>query len=400
MFPSLKRTHNGRTVAYFDGPGGAQTVQTAIDSIVRYMTGGSANLHGHSVTSKETEALLTRSRDAVCTLFNARSLHEVAFGPNASTLMFNVARAIAKTWNPGDEIVVTEMDHFSNVDAWRTAAKDRDVTVKFIPLDTSTITLDLSNLDSIITPKTKLVAVGLASNCVGTIADIKTISAAAKKVGAIVTSDAVHAIPHFHVDMQELGIDMLFASVYKFFGPHVGMAIIRKEIFERLDVYKVEPAPDFIPDKLEMGTQNHEGIPAIVDVIEFLASLGEGDTLDKRLRSGYQAIEAHENALAEKIRKELGGIEAVTLYQAGDDVPKTPTVAFTVKGITPADFCIRMCEDYSIFTADGHFYALRLAEKLGILDSGAFIRVGMAPYNTMEEVERFIEGTKAIIASL
>lgn len=193
---------------------------------------------------------------------------------------------------------------------------------------------------------------------------------------------------------------MLFSSVYKFFGPHVGMAVIREEIFEKLDIYKVAPAPSNIPDKLETGTQNHEGIPAVKCSVEFIASLGEGGTLADKIKSGYRAIEEHENSLAGYIRKELAVMPEVTLYQADSSVPKTPTVAFRVKGISPRDFCVKMCEGHSVFIAEGDFYARTLANLLGISESGAFIRAGMAPYNTMDEAKRFIDGVKEIIWAL
>lgn len=399
QFPSLKRTHNNKVVVYFDGPGGAQTVQSAIDAVTGYMMRGSANLHGNFPTSHETEIIIAKAKTDIAVLFNAKA-KEVAFGPNATSLMFAVSRALARTWNEGDEIVLTELEHHSNIDSWRRAAEDRGVVVKYIPFNPQTLTLDLDVLPSLLTPRTKLVAVGSASNCIGTITDVKRVAQQAKKVGALVAVDAVHAIPHIHVDMQDLGIDMLFSSAYKFFAAHVGMAIIREELFESLDIYKVVPAPSNIPDRLEMGTQNHEGIPSISSAIEFIASLGTGGTLDEKIKSGYKAIEVHENLLADKIRDELAKISCITLYQADSSVPKTPTIAFRVDGISPRDFCIRMCEEHSVFIAEGDFYAMMLAERLDIRESGSFIRAGLAPYNTMEEVARFIDGVKAIVSSL
>jgi len=399
QFPALAREHNGRQVAYFDGPGGSQFVIGAINAVRDYMTGGAANLHGNFPTSHETEAMIAKAKADIKTLFCAGD-HQVAFGPNATIMLFHVSRAIARDWQAGDEIVLTELEHHSNIDSWRTAAEDKGVTVKYIPLDTDTLTLDLSGVEKLITPRTKLVAVGNASNGVGTITDVGPIAKLAKKVGALVAVDAVHGIPHFHIDMEELGIDMLFSSAYKFFAAHVGMAVIRNSVFERLKPYKVVPAPDNVPDRLEIGTQNHEGIPAISAAIEFIASLGEGDTLHERIVSGYAAIEAHENALAEVIRAELAAIKGITLYQSPPNVPKTPTIAFRAAGITPRDFTIRMCEEYGVFIAEGHFYALTLADKLGLTESGSFIRAGLAPYNTREEVGRFITGTREIMASL
>jgi len=399
QFPALRRMYNGKPVVYFDGPGGSQFVAGAIDAVNDYMTRGAANLHGNFPTSRETEALIAKARKDIITLFNA---HEsaVAFGPNASTMMFHTSRALARQWSKGDEIVLSELDHHSNIDSWRSAAEDKNVTVKYIPINTKTLALELDVLPKLITPKTRLVAAGLASNCIGTITDVKAISALAKKAGALVAVDAVHAIPHIYVDMQELGIDMLFSSAYKFFAAHVGMAVIRKELFENLQVYKVAPAPDEIPDRLEIGTQNHEGIPAVSASIRFIAGLGRGDTLKEQIISGYKAMEEYENGLAETIRREMRGISGITLYQAGDSVPKTPTIAFRAEGISPHDFCVRMCEEHSVFIAEGDFYAKTLAEKLGIRESGSFIRAGMAPYNTSEEVQRFLDGVRNIMASI
>ena len=397
QFPALKRVHKNKPVVYFDGPGGAQTVQSAIDAVASYMTRGGANLHGNFPTSHETEELIARAKSDIAVLFNARP-NEVAFGPNATSLMFQASRALARTWNPGDEIVLTELEHHSNIDSWRTAAEDRGATVKYVPLNPKTLTLDLAALPKLVTDKTRLIAVGSASNCVGTITDVAAFAREAKKVGALLAVDAVHAIPHLYVDREALGIDLLFSSAYKFFAAHVGMAVIREKVFEAMNVYKVAPAPGNIPDRLETGTQSHEGIPSVSCAIAFIASLGEGEGLAERIQSGYRAIEEHENSLAEVIRREMAQIKGITLYQAAPDVPKTPTIAFRAEGVTPRDFCIRMCEEHSVFIAEGDFYAQTLAERLGIRDKGSFIRAGLAPYNTMDEVRRFLAGVRAIMS--
>ncbi|MCL2007102.1 MAG: cysteine desulfurase-like protein [Treponema sp.] len=399
QFPALKRMHNDKQVVYFDGPGGSQFTEGAIKAVSDYMRGGAANLHGHFPTSRETEALVNKARDDISTLFNAGN-SAIAFGPNATTMMFHTSRALARQWKEGDEILLSELEHHSNIDSWRTAAEDRGVKVKYIPLDTKTLTLNLDTLPGLLTPKTKLCAIGMASNCIGTISDVKTISEQAKKVGALIAVDAVHAIPHLYVDMQEIGIDMLFSSAYKFFASHVGMAIIRKDLFDSLNVYKVEPAPDYIPDRLEIGTQNHEGIPAVSAAVQFIASLGSGSSLKEKIISGYRALEEHENEIADHIRSEMSKIKGITLFQAGKNIPKTPTIAFLAEGISPKDFCVRMCEEHSVFIAEGNFYAKTLAVKLGLGENGAFIRAGMAPYNTMEEAERFLIGVRDIMSTI
>ncbi|MCL1906249.1 MAG: aminotransferase class V-fold PLP-dependent enzyme, partial [Clostridiales bacterium] len=259
------------------------------------------------------------------------------------------------------------------------------------------LTLDLSALPGLISPQTRLLACGAASNGVGTVSDVKAIAAAAHSVGAYVALDAVHATPHFYLDKQALDVDMLFCSAYKFFGPHVGMAVISAPLFESLPVYKLVPAPDYIPDKLETGTQNHEGIPGVTAAIGFIAGLGEGEDMATRIQSGYRLLEAYENALAAIIRRELALIPGITLYQAPPDVPKTPTIAFRAKGRDTHEFCRRMCDEHGVFIADGDFYAYTIARKLGIDKNGAFIRAGLAPYNTMEEAERFLNGVREMM---
>ena len=396
QFPSLSRTYNGKQVVYFDGPGGTQFLGSAIDAMRDYMITSSANLGAETPTSRETEEMLLKVRQDISTLFNAVEC-SVAFGANASTMMFHTARALARNWQPGDEIILTELDHHANIDTWRTAAVDKGVTVKYIPLDTKTLTLDFSTLPELITTKTKFIAVGIASNCVGTRTDVRPIVKLAKEVGAVVAIDAVHAIPHFYVDMHSLGVDMLFSSAYKFFTTHVGMAVIRNEIFKELQVYKLAPAPDSFPDCMEIGTQNFEGVAAIPAAIDFIASLGSGETKQSKIISGYEAIEKHEDHLADYIRDELSRLSKVRLYQAAKDVLKTPTISFRVDGMTSRDFCVRICEEYSILIAYGDFYAMTLAKRLGISETGAFIRAGLAPYNTIEEAELFVHAAKKII---
>lgn len=395
QFPALKRTYNGRTVTYFDGPGGTQVVKSSIDAISSYMENGGANLHGAFSTSRETEEIIVEAKRAVGDLLGVNE-NEIAFGANMTTLALSIARALGKNWGAGDEIVVTELDHRANVDPWLTMAEDRGLTVKWIPVNTETLTLDLTNLDEIINKKTRLVAVGLASNAVGTINNIDVISKRAKEVGALIAVDAVHATPHLTIDRDILNIDILLCSAYKFFGPHVGIVAIKKELFESLEPFKLQPAPSYIPDKLETGTQNHEGIAGIKPAIEFIASLGEGETRKDRIRSGMEFVEAYENQLVGRLREGLSLNKKVTLYQANHSVPKTPTVAFTVEGYTPLEVCQRLSEEHGIFIADGHFYATTLAEKLGIIEHGSWVRAGLAPYNTEEEVERFIQAIRLL----
>jgi cysteine desulfurase family protein (TIGR01976 family) len=389
QFPALERTHNGRRVVYLDGPGGSQVARSAIDAVSRYMNRGGANLHGAFPTSVETEEILRDTRQAVADFLGAQA-DEVAFGANMTTLTFAISRALSRTWDPNTEVIVTELDHRANVDPWLLAAAEGGARVRWVRVNPETLTLEPDDVERAITDKTKLVAVGLASNAVGTVNDVAAIAGRAHEAGAFVAVDAVHAAPHLPIDRDAIGADVLTCSAYKFFGPHVGVGVVKRDLLEAMSVYKVEPAPGYIPDKLETGTQNHEGIAGVKGAIDFIASLGDGSSPRERLVSGMRAVEEYEADLAARLRAALREIPGLKLYAAPDSVRKTPTIAFRIEGRTPREFCEHMAEK-GFFVADGHFYASTLAEKLGIRDKGGWIRAGLAPYNTEEEVEGFID---------
>lgn len=389
QFPALERTHNGHGAVYFDGPGGSQVARSAIDAVSGYMSRGGANLHGPFPTSVETEEILHDTRRAVADFLGAAP-DEVVFGANMTTLTFAISRSLAQSWDRDSEAVVTELDHRANVDPWLLAAAERGATVRWMRVDRETLTLEADDLERAINDKTKLVAVGLASNAVGTVNDVAEIARRAHGAGAFVAVDAVHAAPHIPIDRDEIGADVLTCSAYKFFGPHVGVTTVKRDLLEALGAYKVEPAPDYIPDKLETGTQNHEGITGVKGAIDFIASLGDGTSLRDKLVSGMRAIEGYEADLAERFRAALREIPEVKLYAAPNGVSKTPTIAFRLDGHTPREVTEYMTQE-GYFVADGHFYASTLARKLGIDDKGGWIRAGLAPYNTAEEVEGFIE---------
>lgn len=395
QFPALERTHNGRRAVYFDGPGGSQVAKSAIDAVSGYMSRGGANLHGPFPTSVETEEILRDTRQAMADFLGAGP-DEVAFGANMTTLTFAVSRALARNWDRNSEVVVTELDHRANVDPWLLAAAERGAAVRWVRVNPETLTLEEDDIERAINDRTRLVAVGLASNAVGTVNDVAAIAKRAHGAGALVAVDAVHAAPHIPVDRDAIGADVLTCSAYKFFGPHVGVTAVRRDLLETLDVYKVEPAPDYIPDRLETGTQNHEGIAGAKGAIDFISSLGHGTSLQDKLVSGMRAIEEYEADLAERFRAALHEIPEVKLYAAPDGVLKTPTVAFRVEGHTPREVTERLAQE-GFFVADGHFYASTLARKLGIHDKGGWIRAGLAPYNTEEEVEGFIESLKSLV---
>jgi cysteine desulfurase family protein (TIGR01976 family) len=395
QFPALGRKYDGRGVVYFDGPGGSQVVRQSIDAVSGYMERGGANLHGVFPTSTETEEILAQTRLAAADFLGAAP-DEVAFGANMTTLTFAISRALAREWDEDSEIVVTELDHRANVDPWLIAASERDAKVRWVRVDPETLTLDGEGLQQSINENTKLVAVGLASNAVGTVNDVAAVAEKAHDAGAIVAVDAVHAAPHIPIDRDGLGADIITCSAYKFFGPHVGVTAIKQDLFERMDVYRLDPAPDHTPDKLETGTQNHEGIAGVKGAIDFIASLGDGTSQREKLASAMRTIEEYEAELAAMFRAAIRDLPSVILYAAPEGAHKTPTIAFRVEGYAPEEVCARMLE-HGFFIAAGDFYASTLAGKLGISESGGFVRAGLAPYNTEEEVERFVEALKGFV---
>jgi cysteine desulfurase family protein (TIGR01976 family) len=359
-------------------------VDSCIDGIAAYLRGGVANLHGAFATSEETDRLLADARAAVAALLGAAP-GEVAFGQNMTSLAFAIASALGPGWRDGDNIVVTELDHRANVDPWARAARLAGAEVRWLPVDTDRLVLDPGAIDDVITERTRLVAVGLASNAVGTVTDVAALTRKARSAGALVAVDAVHAAPHLPVDRDELGADILFCSGYKFFGPHQGIVAIRHEVFDRLEVAKVAPAPASPPDKLETGTQNHEGLAGLLGAISFVASLGTGATLRERVVSGVAEVREWEDGLAAGFRKDLASIPGLRIYGAPDGVAKTPTIAFTLAGHSPHEVAAYLGE-HGVFVGDGNFYASTLDERLGTLAGGGWVRVGLAPYTTSAEL--------------
>ncbi|KON89995.1 cysteine desulfurase [Sporosarcina globispora] len=394
-FPALSRLDQGRQVIFFDGPGGTQMADYALESMNRYIRNGMANLHGPFNTSIQTDQMLNEARAAVSDFLGCKD-QEVAFGANMTTLAFSIARSLSDFIKEGDEIVVTELDHRANVDPWITLAHDRGATVKFLELDRETLSLRLDALDEMITDRTKLVAAGLSSNVTGTVTDIKPIINRAKEVGSLTVIDAVHGAPHMALDMNEFGCDILLCSSYKFFGPHVGIAAIREDLFKKLSVYKLKPAPSDIPYKLETGTQNHEGIAGVIGALRFIEELGNGSTRRERLLSGIHAIDEYECSLSSDLEGFLQSLPGIRLYRASKG-KKTPTFAFTLEAHNSRDVTAWLAENYNMCVADGDFYASTMAEKFGVNSSGGWIRIGLAPYNTKEEVQIFKKGLAAFI---
>lgn len=399
-FPALKTG-----AIFFDNPGGTQVCQEVIDAVVAYYQTLNANTHGAFATSQKTDAMIAEARLAFTDFLNAHSPNEIVFGPNMTTLTFTLSRALGRYLKPGDEIIVTHLDHDADISPW-VALEERGAVIRWVDVHTDDCTLDLADFEKHLSTKTKIVAVGGASNAVGTINDLKTIIPLAHLAGAIVFIDAVHLAPHAPIDVQDLDCDLLACSVYKFYGPHLGVLYGKYDLLDRLQAYKVRPADNEPPHKFETGTQNHEGIAGALAAVNYLASLGEkygaafasqyhhlnGRAL--HLKTALTAIKQYEKDLFIRLMRGLREIPGITIYGITDlnrfDY-RTPTVAFTVDGKTP-----RAVAEYlgqhapRIYVWDGNYYALALMLKLGLEDHGGAVRVGLGHYNTREEVERFL----------
>jgi len=394
-FPALARMHSGHPVAYFDGPGGTQVPRSVVSAMDDYLFHHNANTHWRYPTSEETDALIASSRQALADFVNGRP-DEIVFGANMTTLTFHLARALGREWGAGDEIVVTELDHHGNIAPWRELQKDRGVTVRTVKMRTEDGRLDWSSLEAAITPKTKMLAIGAASNALGTITDVARAAALAHNVGARVFVDAVHYAPHNLVDVEALGCDFLGCSAYKFYGPHIGILWGKRAIIESLDAPRLEPAPQESPERLETGTQNHEGIVGAAAAVDFLASLTSGRSRTRRelLRSSFNALHARGEQLLGKLWNSLSEIDGLTLYGPKPGTPRTPTLSFTLRGFTTDEVAIALAKR-GVFVSNGDFYAATVVERLGVLPHG-LVRVGCSCYTSEGEVDRLIEGVRGL----
>jgi cysteine desulfurase family protein (TIGR01976 family) len=392
-FPALEREHEGRRVAYFDGPGGTQVPRRVVEAVSDYLYHHNANTHWAYPTSAETDELLERSRETLADFLGA-SHDEIVFGANATTLAYHVSRTLGRTFEAGDEIVVTELDHHANVAPWQALERERGITLRVVRMDTETGALDWDDFESKVNTRTRVVAVGAASNALGTINDTGRALNLARSVGAYFFVDAVHFVPHRLADARAIECDFLVCSAYKFYGPHVGALFCRRELLESLPFPKLIPAPDYAPEVAETGTQNHEGICGAAAAVDFLASLAERGTRRERLRAAFDALHARGSELTELMWQELSEIEGVKLYGPQPHEPRTPTVAFTVRGVTSTDVARRLAAR-GVFVSHGDFYAATVVERLGLGVEG-LVRAGCACYTTREEVERLIEGVREI----
>jgi cysteine desulfurase family protein (TIGR01976 family) len=399
-FPALDRIHHGSPVAYFDGPGGTQVPRVVVEAMTDYLYNHNANTHWGFPTSAETDAALQEARQVLADFLNA-SPAEIAFGANMTTLTFHLARALGRRLGPDDAIIVTELDHHANIDPWRALERERGVAILQVRMIPETGELDWNDLDRCLTDhRTRLLAIGAASNALGTINDVPRAVAMAHEAGALSFVDAVHYAPHQLVDVRAWGCDFLACSAYKFYGPHVGVLYGKRERLEELEVPKLQPSPDTVPERLETGTQNHEGIVGASAAVDYLAGLAteaagaSARPRRERLQAVLEILHDRGSALFQQLWDGLSAIEGVKLFGPPPTAARTPTLALTVAGLPAAEVSRRLT-GRGIFASHGNFYAMTVAGRLGVARDG-LVRIGCACYTTDEEVARVIEGVRAI----
>jgi cysteine desulfurase family protein (TIGR01976 family) len=410
-FPGLNIADDGVPRIYFDNPAGTQVSQYVIDKMSECLIEANANIGGYFRTSERVTTLVDEAHAAMADLLNAPSADEIVFGQNMTTLTLYMSRSIGRRMNSGDEIILTRMDHDANVQPWVLLARDLGFEIKWLPFDLGTFEFDLSQLDDLLTDKTRLVCIGGASNLTGTINDVKTICDKARSAGAWTYIDAVQSVPHVSTDVQQLGCDFLVCSAYKFFGPHQGILWGKREVLEALEAYKVRPAPEELPGCFETGTQSHEGMAGTAAAVDYFASIGEkfGDKfLDKnrqyegRRQSLHAAMDClfdYETGLATRLidgLQQLPGVrvQGITAKDAMDR--RVPTVSFTADGIAPSSIAESLAKK-NIYVWSGHNYAVEAAMALGIYESGGAIRVGPVHYNTEEEIDTILVALDEIL---
>jgi cysteine desulfurase family protein (TIGR01976 family) len=401
QFPALAQEAHGRRAVFADGPGGTQVPQRVIDAISGYLIHANANTHGAFATSVRSDAIIAEARAAMADLLGCDS-DEVVFGPNMTTLTFALSRAIGRELGPGDEIVVTCLDHDANVAPW-TALAERGVVIRTVDIDVEDCTLDMADLARQIGPQTRLVAVGYASNAVGTINDVAEVVRLAHAAGALTFIDAVHYAPHGPIDVRALDTDFLACSPYKFFGPHQGVLYGKRAHLERLRPYKVRPAENQAPDRWETGTKSHEAMAGVAAAVEYLATVGAraagAPSRREALLAAMRAIRAYERSLSEQLVAGLLEIPGLTFYGISDPDRfgwRTPTVSLRVAGFTPRQLAEGLAER-GVFAWDGNYYALSLTERLGVEQDGGMLRLGLVHYNTPEEVAYILAALREVV---
>jgi cysteine desulfurase family protein (TIGR01976 family) len=396
QFPALGRIHNGHPVAYFDGPGGTQVPSAVGEAMLDYLYNHNANTEWAYPTSAETDAALHEARVALGDFLNA-SPDEIAFGANMTTLTLHLSRAIGRTMNEADEIIVTELDHHANSDPWRQIAQDLNLCIRTVRMIPETGQLDWNDFERVLNSRTRVVAIGAASNALGTISDVSRAARMAHDTGALVFVDAVHYAPHVLADVEALDCDFLACSAYKFCGPHVGILYGKHDLLDTLDFPRLQPAHHNAPERAETGTLNHEGIVGAGAAVDFLASFADGASRRERLANSFELLHSNGRELVERLWRGLSEIDGVKVYGPEPGVPRTPTVAFTVRGHHSRDVATALAGN-GVFVSHGDFYALTVIERLGLAAEG-LVRAGCGVYTTMAEVERLIEGVTALASS-
>ena len=404
QFPSLSQTVNGQPAVFLDGPGGTQVPQRVVDAIRNYLQRDNANTGGAYTSSRHTDAMIAEARVAMADFLGCDP-DEIVFGANMTSLTYAISRAIGREVNAGDEIVLTHLDHDANISPWR-ALEENGAIIRMVEIREADCTLDMQDLANKITQKTRVVAVGYASNAVGTINDVPGIIRLAHQQGALAYIDAVHYAPHGPIDVRALDCDFLVCSTYKFFGPHLGVLYGKREHLTHLQPYKVRANTNAIPNRWEWGTLNHECIAGITACVEYLADLGRHtrpsvQNRRQAIRAAYEAIRSHEHALLEILMRGLQQIPGLKLYGISDPRrfdQRCPTVAVRIQDHTPLALATKL-GDRGFFTWDGNYYALNLTERLDVEKDGGFLRIGLAHYNTAEEVQRFLSALREIAGS-
>jgi cysteine desulfurase family protein (TIGR01976 family) len=401
QFPALERIHKSYPVAYFDGPGGTQVPRMVAEAMADYLYHHNANTHWAYPTSEETDAAIETARQTCAEFLNA-SPAEIAFGANMTTLTFHLARALARDWGSGDEVIVTELDHHANIDPWQRLARERGITVRTVRMVPESGQIDWKDFADSIGPRTRLVAIGAASNALGTINDLARAISLARSVKAKVFVDAVHYVPHELADVRALDCDFLAMSGYKFYGPHIGVLYCKSDLLETIDFPKLIPSPDTGPERAETGTQNQEGMVGTGAAIDFLVSLNVGglETNTSRraqLELVYAELHRRSAELLRELWDGLSSIKRVRLYGPPPEVRRTATLSFVVEHVTSTEVA-RQLAARGLFLSHGDFYAATVIERLGLGPEG-LVRAGCACYTTREEIERLIEGVSEIAAS-
>jgi cysteine desulfurase family protein (TIGR01976 family) len=398
-FPALTRAgEDGQPVVYADAPGGSQVPQTVIDAIADHLRRGISNTHGAFAASEETDALIADARRAAADITGADP-GEIVFGPNSTTLLLHLSRSFGRTLRPGDEVVVTTLDHDANVRPWVLAAQDAGATVRWVDIRDDDVTIDLDSFDAALSDKTRLVAFTLASNAVGTIPPAAELVRRVHAVGALAAVDGVHFAQHRALDLPALDADILACSPYKFFGPHLGVLSVRRELLETWTPYKLRPAPDEAPDRWETGTQNHEGFAGLIAAVDYLADVGRtyGDPVGVGRRdavvAGFGAIGEHERELAARFLRGAAAIPGLRLWGIDDEDrldERTPTFAVRLGDQDPVKTATDLAQR-GIYVWDGHYYAITVMERLGLLGSGGAVRIGFCHYHSTDDVDRVLE---------